>query len=123
MSSALQTLAQQRAAHAWKLVEAASVNHEGFDEFHDHAKKLPMRIRASGLGQSFAFLSANGKALGLRSGIAAWCVERRLLTKADPEAVAERFRTCGSSEMRALAAEILAYLEWVVRFADARKKG
>jgi CRISPR-associated protein Cmr5 len=120
MPSPVQTLSQQRAAHAWKAVEDACRGND-FAEFHDQAKKLPMRIRASGLGQSFAFLSAKQKAKGLRKSIAEWCVARRLLEESDDEAVARKFRECSSSEMRVLTAEVLAYLEWIVRFADAKK--
>lgn len=121
MLSPIQTLGQQRAAHAWKQVEAAASGQD-FEQFSENAKKLPMRIRASGLGQSFAFLAAKKKAPALRQAIASWCKERGLVADFGEDAVANRFRTATASEMRLLTAEILAYLEWIVRFAEARKK-
>lgn len=122
MPSQIQSIGQRRAAHAWEQVKAAFADSKGFEEFADNAKKLPMRIRASGLGQSFAFLAAKQKAPGLRKAIASWCRERGLVAEAGEDAIGEKFRACSAAELRLLTAEILAYLEWVVRFADARTK-
>ena len=98
----MQTFSQRRAKHAWGVVEAQCVR-SGFDEFGDQAKKLPMRILTSGLGQSLAFLRAKGK-------------------PGKPRDLLERI-TQGDSDFQRLAtSECLAYLEWLVRFADAHKE-
>lgn len=122
MQTKRQTLGQQRAAHAWLAVQSAHQSGPSFSEFADHAKKLPMRIRASGLGQSFAFLAAKKKAPDLRSAIASWCKQLQLTSATGPDAIAEEFRACDAARLRRLTGEVLAYMEWVVRFCDAHKE-
>ena len=57
------TLDQHRAKHAWEAVQRAKRRdglHQDQDpkKFGGQAKKLPVRIMASGLGQALAFLKA-----------------------------------------------------------------
>jgi CRISPR-associated protein Cmr5 len=114
----MQTFSQRRAKHAWGVVEAQCVR-SGFDEFGDQAKKLPMRILTSGLGQSLAFLRAKGKAPELVTALTEWMQDYQ---PGKPRDLLERI-TQGDSDFQRLAtSECLAYLEWLVRFADAHKE-
>jgi CRISPR-associated protein Cmr5 len=114
---ALQTLSQRRAKHAWKIVEEQS--RPGFDEFADQAKKLPMRILTSGLGQSLAFLRAKKKAPELLRALTCWMQDYQ---KGTPDDLLERVIQGDSDFQRLATAECLAYLAWLVRFADAHRK-
>ena len=122
---ATKTLGQQRAAHAWEAVErAARAMGDNFaKEFGDRAKKMPMQIRASGLGQVVAFLRAKGYAEGVRGALAGWLSVQKITRSDSPDALMELFRNGTAADLRRATAESLAYLEWLMRFADARKKG
>jgi CRISPR-associated protein Cmr5 len=114
----IQTLAQQRAKHAWGVVEAQRQERD-FDDFADEAKKLPVRIMTSGLGQSLAFLKAKRKAPRLLEAL----TERmQCYHPGSPRDLLERIVQGNSDFQRVATAEVLAYLEWLVRFADAHKK-
>jgi CRISPR-associated protein Cmr5 len=114
----MQTLSQRRAKHAWGVVEKNRLSPD-FEEFADQAKKLPMRILTSGLGQSLAFLRAKRKAPELLISLTSWMQEYQ---KGTPTELLDRI-TQGDSDFQRLAtAECLAYLEWLVRFADAHKE-
>ena len=73
------TLEQRRAEHAWKAVQAVKkANEKGFPKFHGQAKKLPVRIIASGLGQALAFLKAKKYAPDLLCELGDWILDKRL---------------------------------------------
>ena len=68
-----QTRDQQRAAHAWKVVQDVKKEEKSVQtEFKIQSKKLPARIVTSGLGQSLAFLEAKGYAAHLRAALNDW---------------------------------------------------
>jgi len=118
----IQTLDQKRAAHAWAVVEEVAkwTDEKKKEEFRTQAKKLPSRIMSAGLGQSLAFLEAQGYAQRLLDGLADWMNtcraaqgERRLVV---------RVIQGDADFLRYATAECLAYLQWLVRFADAHKQ-
>jgi CRISPR-associated protein Cmr5 len=113
----IQTLAQQRAKHAWEVVEAQRQKPD-FDDFADQAKKLPVRIMTSGLGQSLAFVRAKRKAPELLQALTGW------IARYQPGAgeLLERVIQGNSDFQRLATAECLAYLEWLVRFAEPHRK-
>lgn len=126
-----QTLEQERAANAWKNIEAVDKN-ATFDkkEFGSLVRGLPAMIQTDGLGQTLAFLKAvDGRVDGR--------VERRGNT---PHITAYRhlegwlkIQLVGvegdllgwliqqnSVIYRRAAAEAQAYLVWLKRFAEAK---
>lgn len=143
-----QTLAQQRARHAWdevqegkkrlatecreelarkgKRLSPADLEKAELKKFDDKfagpAKKMPIRIRASGLGQTVAFMCAKegGEVV---AALTAWCRQRELINQASDDALMIQFKDGTAADLRQLTAEALAYLEWLVRFADAAKGG
>lgn len=121
--SSLATLDQQRAAHAWDVVNAvASKAEKDRKEFGTQAKKLPTRIMAAGLGQALAFLEAKDYAQELRDALADWIHRRRPAPGDDFEQkrLVVRVIRGDADFLRYATAESLAYLQWLVRFADAR---
>lgn len=115
---AIQTLSQQRAKHAWTKVEEQRVR-PGFDEFAEQTKKLPIRILTSGLGQTLAFLKAKRKTPEVLEALTDWMQQYH---PGNPRDLLERIVQGNSDFQRLATAETLAYIEWLVRFADAHKK-
>jgi CRISPR-associated protein Cmr5 len=115
------TLSQRRARHAWEVVEAQRARpKEDFEEFADQAKKLPTRIMTSGLGQSLAFLRGKKKAAELREALSDWMQAYQKDSKI--EDLLDRVVQGDSDFQRMATWECLAYLAWLVRFADAHRE-
>jgi len=117
----LETLAQQRARHAWDEVQKAKKRSDFEKRFADPAKKMPARIRASGLGQTVAFMRAKEGSEVLKA-VAGWCHLSGLIKESSEEGLLIQFKDGTAADLRQLTAEALAYLEWLVRFADAARK-
>ncbi|HZS51677.1 MAG TPA: type III-B CRISPR module-associated protein Cmr5 [Bryobacterales bacterium] len=118
---ALKTLAQQRAQHAWDVVQQALKRPDFEKRFADPAKKMPARVRSSGLGQTVAFMRAKGGGDVLKA-VAGWCHQSGLIQESGEEGLLVQFKDGTAADLRQLTAEALAYLEWLVRFADAARK-
>jgi CRISPR type III-B/RAMP module-associated protein Cmr5 len=118
---ALATLAQQRAKHAWAEVEKAFQRPDFEKRFADPAKKMPARIRASGLGQTVAFMRAK-EGSDVLNAVESWCL-RDTPKEARTDALMAQFKDGDATHLRHLTAEALGYLEWLVRFADGKRKG
>jgi CRISPR-associated protein Cmr5 len=119
-----QTTDQRRASHAWECVRAVvgSSDAKARKEFGTQAKKLPTRIMTAGLGQALAFLEAQQYAPELRGTLASWLHERRPAKNQDEaERLVLRVIRGDAEFLRYATAEALAYLQWLVRFADAEK--
>lgn len=129
--SVSQTVEQRRAAHAWATIQAAKET-PGSEAFAQHAKKLPMRIRAAGLGQALVFVAAKGK-IGTPNGhpglaillrhIDSWVLDERGLRGASqagaPSALLEEIRQRDAMFLKRATAEAMGWLQWVNRFAEA----
>jgi CRISPR-associated protein Cmr5 len=114
------TLDQKRAKDAWGVVQAVlKLDEKDRKEFGTQAKKLPARIMAAGLGQALAFLEAKGKTPDLLDALAGWVHQRR--PAAGDRRLVVRVIEGDADFLRFATAECLAYLQWLVRFADAHK--
>ena len=73
------TLDQRRANHAWQAVADAKkeLKEKDFKDFCMQARRLPVRIMASGLGQALSFLNAKGSAPELLREIGDWVLDKR----------------------------------------------
>jgi CRISPR-associated protein Cmr5 len=119
---------QERAAHAWQVVQDARNNEkeEKKREFGTQAKKLPTRILTSGLGPALAFLEAKDYAPRLRHALADWLQHRRPLPgqpTAEQKRLVVRIIHGDADFLRFATAECLAYLQWLVRFTEAEGLG
>ncbi len=118
------TLDQKRAAHAWEAVRQAKQQqgeHRGQapKKFGGQAKKLPVRIIASGLGQALAFLKAKRYAPGLVASLSSWIASCIPPHEGESRDLLERIIAGDSDFLRRATDEVLAYLQWLTRFADA----
>jgi CRISPR-associated protein Cmr5 len=120
------TLDQERAAYAWDCIQAiVKLQQSGNEkdqkaarEFGIQLKKLPTRILAAGLGQALAFLHAKGYAPKLVENLDNWLARRRAPDGAEASLLVRIIK--GDADFQRYAtAEVLAYLLWLVRFADA----
>lgn len=124
-----QTTDQRRAAHAWQAVQAAKNKqwpHQDQDpkKFGGQARKMPVRIMTSGLGQALAFLKAKGYAPGLLVELADWVLDKRhhpesQQPKPSDTALLEKIIQGDADFLRWATDETLAYLQWLNRFAEA----
>jgi CRISPR-associated protein Cmr5 len=149
VSTPIRTLSQRRAAHAWQVIRAVADerNKKGEPAFiregnateagkklGGNMKKLPTRIISAGLGQALAFLRAKGEAPLLEHALAVWLRDER--TKRSDVSYAypgdrpahetakklldELVNQWSPSDLRRHTAEALAYLPWLIRFAEAK---
>jgi CRISPR-associated protein Cmr5 len=132
------TLDQVRAGQAWKCIQdlKKAVPKEDQKDYAGEARKLPVRIMASGLGQALAFLRAKEKKRSslrqLHGDLSQWVLDQRL----DPQPPAKQLAAGKHAEdlnrsllhrviegdsdfLRRATEETLAFLTWLNRFAEA----
>ncbi len=118
MSVEMQTLSQKRAKHAWDWV--ARVDVKTIAKFADEAKKFPLRVRNAGLLQTLAYVSAKGKGEEIANVVQDWLKQEKVL--APGKELRQVLREGNAVDIRQLTRETMLYLEWLVRFSEARKK-
>ncbi|MBB4266677.1 type III-B CRISPR module-associated protein Cmr5 [Roseospira visakhapatnamensis] len=104
--------------------------------FGGQAKKLPMRIRAAGLGQALAFVRAKAKPgteqkvnpglILLLERLGGWVLPRLDPATAAPvsdDALLRAILDNDATFLRRATLEAMAWLEWVNRFAEAEDLG
>jgi CRISPR-associated protein Cmr5 len=124
--SAAQTLDQRRAAHAWTAIQNLKRNPQQpeREEYAGEAKKLPIRIMTSGLGQALAFLLAKAKDKKkslhqLHEDLTDWVLRQRGLRGLAQDSLIRSVIEGNSDFLRQATDEVLAYLQWLNRFAEA----
>ena len=97
-------------------------------EYKSYAKKIPMLIKINGLGSTFAFIKSKGGTYDLiYQQVTEWLkqepnqlISDKLRKGEDLEAV---IISLNSPEYRALTIEVLAFFNWLRRFADGLIEG
>lgn len=130
------TLDQKRAKHAYDSLEnflntptPGRKHDQDKKKYGVHVRKLPVRIIASGLGQSLAFLHAKDYCPQLLITLADWVLFKRNKTPKQPGKALDANELIlailnGTSEdLQLYTAEVLAYLRWLTRFAEAKDLG
>ena len=132
--SSAKTLDQRRAKHAWQAIISQATGKdkdgrrqygEGAKEYAREAKKLPVRIMASGLGQALAFILAKAKdkkpnLTKLHNDLTDWVIRQRQIEEAKrPGSLLESILEGDADFLRRATDEVLAYLQWLNRFAEA----
>ena len=115
---------QKRAKHAWKTIQTVKQSADRIKEFGAQTKKLPVRILTSGLGPSLAFLAAKKYAPDLQSALNNWIADRdwakSSTATSNPNAsLIQRIIENDAEFLRLATNECMAYLQWLVRFAEA----
>lgn len=120
--SEVKTLDQRRAQHAWKAIQNIK-NDSGAEHYAREAKKLPMRIMSAGLGQALAFLRAKASEKPgleqLHQDLTDWVFQGRGLQGAVSNSLLRSIIEGDAVFLRRATDEVLAYLEWLNRFAEA----
>jgi len=118
------TLEQERAKHAWDCIEKLNKENK---EYRQEAKKLPVRIMASGLGQALAFIHAKSKDKKkglnqLKVDLTAWVITKRLSAEAQKKEgdLLQNILEGDSDFLRRATHETLAWLQWLNRFTEAK---
>ena len=127
-----QTRDQQRAKHAMDLVDRVvkALKPDAATKFGGQARKLPMRIVASGLGQALVFLKAkSGKSDGpppdLLIALGDWVLNKPVAgfnpatTKSTENTLLNAVIEGDADYLRQCTGEALAYLQWLNRFCEA----
>lgn len=119
------TLDQRRAEHAWDAVEEVvqTLRPENAKKYGGQAKKLPMRIRTAGLGQSLAFLKAKKYAPELEKHLNDWVLQKHKGIKGNKSDLLDSIVKGDAAFLRRATDEVLSYLQWLNRFVDARGLG
>lgn len=117
-------LDQRRARHAWQAVQSLlSRESTIMDDYAREAKKLPVRIMTSGLGQAIAFIRAKAKSKRgldrLHDDLTDWVLRQRPIKAAHPDSLVKSIVDGDSLFLRRVTDETLAYLNWLNRFAEA----
>jgi CRISPR-associated protein Cmr5 len=128
-------LEQGRAAFAYQCAESASKTLSKPKEYKAYVKKMPMLIKTNGLGAAMAFAFAKGAKGGkvetntpwglLYSQIEDWLKkdEKGLITDFEKGRIAKFLAETDSYTYRAVTVEVLAFLSWLRRFAEALIEG
>jgi CRISPR-associated protein Cmr5 len=140
-NTTIKGLEQGRAKYAYKCVEdalkkfpkkqdakEASKNAKAYKSY---SKKLPMMIKTNGIGASLAFVLSKGKSDEstpwglLYRQIHDWLKsEKKWLMGDNPSSdLSEVAINLDSQEYRALTVEVLAFLNWLRRFAEGLIEG
>ncbi len=128
----VQTLDQRRAAHAWhRIISQATTSEngkrkygEGAKEYAQEARKMPVRIITSGLGQALAFILAKAKdkkpnLRRLHQDLSDWVLKNCPMRVPKPGNLMESILEGDADFLRWATEETLAYLQWLNRFAEA----
>ena len=123
MNNSQPTLDQRRAQHAWQAVkEAKDLDDNSKKDFARETKRLPIRIKTSGLGQALAFLCAKGhNQLLLKLGD--WILTKRQLApppdNLNKNSLIQIIIKGDADLLRRATEEALLYLQWLTRFSEA----
>ena len=117
------SLDQRRAKHAWEVVQRVNTipdkDKNKKVDFRRQAKRLPVQIVTSGLGQALAFLKAKDYAPDLQDAVRDWMNTRIPVTAGGSPDLVERIVNGDSDFLRRATDEVLAYMQWLTRFAEA----
>ena len=135
-TTTLKGIEQGRAKFAYdKVAEAKEeLGKKNASYYKQYAKKIPTMIKTNGLGATMAFVRSKGfgkksdKAKAyelLESHIAAWLLEddKNLIEIPEGSFLAAGIVKLKSPQYRALTIEVLAFMNWVKRFADGMIEG
>lgn len=126
MSKSLQqTLEQERAKKAWEDVRSVTNCSEEFKKkYGSLARRVSMLVLINGLGQTLAYLRSKGKNDQsseynvLFRHLSNWTMSQVAPDKKDQDLL-DWVRNTSSDMYRRATTEVLAYLTWLKRFAEA----
>lgn len=97
------------------------------EEYTSHVKQIPMLIKNNGLAQALVFSVGKNEKKAIYEHINAWLLDKqqkeRFDIPRDTRDVIDFIVRTDSSTYRQMTTEVMAYLEWLKRFAEGRKVG
>ena len=132
IQSETKKLEQGRAEFAYKCVKEALGNFDDKKqgEYRSYSRKIPTMILTNGLGQTLAFAKAkaeNGNAYELLYNQITDYLKSENTTRIkmppDQNELVEWVISCESKEYRFITQELLAFLNWLKRFAEGMIEG
>jgi CRISPR-associated protein Cmr5 len=127
---AQRSLDQERASHAWKRIEHRSSHGETSEKYYQIARGMAADILANGLGQTLAFYQARAVKeehyKWLLADTSGW-VKQQLNQWLNPgigegELIIWLVNTANMEQYRLAKEELVAYLMWLKRFAEAKQR-
>lgn len=116
----MQTLQQQRAKHALKIVKDWIPLNEG-SKLKARCSELPFMIHANGLGQAAAFFKSKGKKDGYDHvffALQSWLGQKDR-PMADQKDLMQAIVNADLHVYRLAQAEAIQYMDWIKKFASA----
>ena len=114
------TIDQKRAQQAWENI--VTVKNKDLKEYRALVRGAPADIQISGLGQFLAFLRAKGKPdhCALYEQLREWLAKQNYFSGND--LLEWISRTATTEDYRRATAEVMSFLMWLKRFAEAELK-
>lgn len=116
---------RERAKFAYECAQKALSEKKEFQkEYKSYVKKIPMMIKTNGVGATFAFVLSKAKEGSPYQRIydqtAEWLQQdpKKLITLTKPKELVGQLIALESPQYRAVTFEILAFFNWLRRFAD-----
>jgi len=134
IQSEIKKLEQGRAEFAYKCVKEAVKKFKSDTkrqkEYRSYSLKIPIMILTNGLGQTLAFVKAkveDGNAYELLYNQMRYYLKSENTTRIpmppDKNELVEWVISCDSREYRFITQELLAFLNWLKRFAEGMIEG
>jgi len=132
-TTTLKGIEQGRAKFAYdKVTEAITELVTKAPNYKQYAKKIPMMIKTNGLGATMTFVHAKASGrkndpayASLENHITAWLLkdDKKLLEIPSNSFLAAEIVQLESSQYRAVTGEVLAFMNWLRRFAEGLIEG
>lgn len=141
MPSQLQTIEQERAKSAWQKIQAVIAESEKLQDkdkienfkkkYSGLARSMPAMVQNAGMGQALAFLRAKDKGNKGQPNkkftaewlfychLSTWIHEQNKTQGIGESGLLEWLIQQTSEQYRQITAEIIGYLRWLKRFAEA----
>jgi len=125
--SEIKKLERGRAEFAYRCVKDATKQIDGKkqEEYHAYSRKIPTMIITNGLGQTLAFVKARAKTGNayelLYNQMSDYLKSEsttRIKMPSDRGELVEWVVSCNSSKYRFITQELLAFLNWLRKFAE-----
>lgn len=121
-TTTIRGLEQGRAKFAYECVDKVKQD----KKYNGHVKKILTYLKTNGLGPTVAFIFAKeGTYKGIYLDIERWLKqdEKRLIDLSGSKKLVEEIIKINSPEYRAVTIEVLAFVNWLKRFADGLIEG
>lgn len=127
-TTTIKGLEQGRAKFAYDCALEGSSQQPTKKEYKSHVKKIPMLIKTNGLGSTFAFLKSKKSDAAyhlIYEQTKQWLKkdEKNLLNINEDDDLVEKIISLDSLGYRAITNEVLAFFNWLTRFAEGLIEG